>query len=565
MIKLKKLINTLLAFIILPFKIIYLVPNLALIVFFAWFIVYSAPILAENLKTNTLTIFHLNDSHARAEENLKEMEKNIGFAKIATYIQQEKAGNPNVLVLDAGDTFHGSEYAYLSKGEFIIEILNALPLDAMSPGNHDFNYGYDRLKELQKKAKFKILAANVLDKNKKLLFDPSFYIYTFGDLKVGIFGLSTPEAAYKSHPDHVKDIEFSSIVKAAKDQIKVLKSQGVNFIIAVGHLGIDNSTLPQNRSTALVELKDIDLIIDGHSHSALPKGLIKNGILIAQTGEHLNNLGKVIVSFSDNYKNKEITAQLINKAQFKDIPADPQILSIIDKYRKTSQNINSDEIASDEKITYLNIPLEGDRKVVRVSESNLGLLIADAMKYYVLEDPVWKNLVKTTLQKTAKNNLRNASSNLDMAFINGGNIRTSLNPGEIFYKDIRGALPFESPLVVVSVTGKELMAILEHSVSAIPEPSGGFLHGAGLTFEVDIKVTHNRVKNVKVGGQPLASKKVYNVALPDFLVAGGDGYEMLKNKQLIYKGIGIEKIFADFLKTTPLVNYDFSPRIKIIK
>lgn len=177
-----------------------------------------------------LTIVHTNDTHSRVKEG-----DGIGFAKISTIIKDIKSENPNTLVLDAGDTLHGQTFATLTRGESIIRIMNEIGYDAMTPGNHDFNYGYERLLELNELADFPILTANITKEDGGSLLD-AYVIIEIAGLRVGIFGLSTPETSYKTHPNNVKGLTFEDPVEAAKEIIEALDDE-TDIIIALAHLG----------------------------------------------------------------------------------------------------------------------------------------------------------------------------------------------------------------------------------------------------------------------------------------------------------------------------------------
>jgi 5'-nucleotidase/UDP-sugar diphosphatase len=474
-----------------------------------------------------ISIFHFNDTHGRAEEN-KEI---IGFAKIFAYIEQQKKINKNILILDAGDTLHGTNLAVLSKGKAIVDIFNHMQVDAMEVGNHDFNYGFAQLQSLEKNAKFKMLAANVVDVNNKTVFLPSF-IKEVSGVKIGIFGLSTPETMYKSHPKNIEGLKFLDISQEAKKQVAFLKSQGAEIIIALGHLGLDEGTKENERSTALAEVEGIDLLIDGHSHTKLENGLQVKNLLIVQTGEHNKNLGRVDITINDK-KEKTIKASLLSANDLQNITPDSNIVKIINQYNKEQEQIMA------KKITTTTYDLEGSREKVRSGETNLGMLVVDAMK---------------------------ADNNTEVAIINSGGIRNSIKAGDISYKEILSVLPFGNTVVVLDVKGLDLKAALEHSVAIMPEPNGGFLQVSGISFDVNYaKPKGKKVSNVLINGQKLDNYKTYEVAMLDFMAAGGDGYEMFKAYNIKYRGKAIDEVLATFMKNTNLENYKYKNRMKVIK
>ncbi|MCL2037205.1 MAG: metallophosphoesterase, partial [Oscillospiraceae bacterium] len=220
-----------------------------------------------------LTIIHINDVHGRTDAEPY-------IAKIASEI---KGNGGNVLVLDGGDRLHGQVAANLTKGESMVRIMNAVGYDAIVPGNHDFNFGADRLVELSAKMDFPLLTANIKDNAGEVLFAP-YKVFDFGDLTVGVFGISTPETPQKTSVEATAGLTFENPAAIAATMVATLQGEGCDVIIALAHLGDDESTLAENRSSVLA-LPGVDAVIDGHSHTLLENGnLIGENVLVAQTG-----------------------------------------------------------------------------------------------------------------------------------------------------------------------------------------------------------------------------------------------------------------------------------------
>lgn len=442
-----------------------------------------------------ITILHTNDSHGRVEE--AEFD-GMGFAKISTLVKQYETENPNTLLLDAGDTFHGTTFATLEKGESVAEVLNAVGYDGMAAGNHDFNFGFEQLLELDKIVDFPVLSANVRKQDGSLLLKP-YEIKEVDGIKLGIFGLSTPETHYKTHPKNVEGLTFTDPVTEAKAMVEELQKQEVDAIIAVSHLGIDESSTDTSIKVAK-GAPGIDLIVDGHSHSTLVEGLKgENDTLIVSAGEYTKNLGVVELTFN----NEELvskTAKLITKEEATEIKPDPAIEEVI-KEIKVGQ-----EVILSEVIGKTNVELNGERESVRVGATNLGKLITDAM-----------------IDMTSA----------DIAITNGGGIRASIAKGEITKGDVITVLPFGNYIVTKNLTGEQIKAGLENGVSAYPESKGAFPHVSGLSFEIDAdKEPGNRVHSMKVNGKPINMEKQYLVATNDFMAAGGDEYTSFKDSPI---------------------------------
>ena len=243
-----------------------------------------------------LTILALGDTNGQAEGG---QGTGIGYSRFSTILERARKefGKENVLYLDSGNAFYGSSIAETDKGESIVKILNALGLDATTLGNNDFNYGERAIKSLELRANFKILAANVKTINDGQNFVTPYIIKEVGGTKIGIFGLVSPET-YDSEKALLDNITIEEPILAANKTVKELKSQGVEFIIVLSHLGMNGDTNREWQSPTIAEtVQGIDLIIDGNSTEALEEKLIINDTTIIQTGENLMNVGVLKIDF----------------------------------------------------------------------------------------------------------------------------------------------------------------------------------------------------------------------------------------------------------------------------
>jgi 5'-nucleotidase / UDP-sugar diphosphatase len=460
--------------------------------------------------TKKITILHTNDIHARVEES----KEGIGYAKLSTLVKQQKASNPNTLLVDAGDTFHGQTIANLVRGESVVAIMNSIGYDVMTAGNHDFNYGYARLQELAGKAKFPVLGANVKKADGSRILG-AHSIKSIDGVRIGFFGLTTPETAYKTHPNNVQGLTFDDPVAEAKAMVAELKGKA-DIIIAVAHLGVDPSST--DTSTELAEqVPGIDVIIDGHSHTTLENGMTVGNVLIAQTGEYSKNIGKIELTLEKG-KLSGKSASLISKSEteLSNLPADPAVLDIVAGIKKEQDKELSQVIGS------TSVKLVGDREVVRVGESNLGNLIADAM-----------------LEETKA----------DIAITNGGGIRASIEPGPITKGQVITVLPFGNYIQTKQVMGADIRQALELGVSAYPESLGGFPQVAGIRFTFDPSLpAKQRITSVTVGDQPIEEGRMYLLATNDFMAAGGDQYTMFKSYPLAGDFSSLEESLISYLQ-----------------
>ena len=471
-----------------------------------------------------ITIIHTNDTHARLVGTGTEM----GFAKIATLIKEAKEANPNTLVLDAGDTLHGMPIVNISKGLNALRILEEAGYDYMTLGNHDFNYGYERLLELKDMSTVGMISANVL-KDGEPLFTP-YVIKEIAGVKIGIFGLATPETAYKTSPANVEGITFADSIEISKKMVEELDEQ-TDIIIALAHIGLDESSVITAKEIA-ENVEGIDIIIDGHSHTELETGMLVNDILIAQTGNYGQSLGYINIEV----KNGEVVskaAELLSAADTADVVPNADV-------EKKLEEINEENEAEFSKVVAkTDVYLDGVRENVRTRETNLGNLSADAAR---------------------------AATDADVAFVNGGGIREDIPVGDITKGKVAAIFPFGNIIQVKKITGEDLLAMLEVSVSGYPAANGAFLQVSGLTFAFDpAKEAGAKVSDVMIGDIPLDLAAEYSVAVNDFMAIGGDGYDMLKDYPVAAEFGTYEEIFGNYLNTNGTAGSDVSGRIKVLE
>lgn len=476
-------------------------------------------------ESKTLTILHTNDTHAAVVDDGKAQ---IGFAKLGAYVEDLKQ-KENVLVFDAGDMFQGLPFANLEKGKSIIPIVNQVGYDAMAVGNHEFDFGAANLMEIEKEVNFPMIAANVT-KNGQDVFKP-YIVKEIDGIKVGVFGLSTPETAFKTHPDNVKGYEFTDMVKASKDAVAKLKdTEKVDVIIALAHLGLNEGEYTSDIIANQVD--GIDLIIDGHSHTTLANGQKEGDTLIVSTGSGLKAVGKVEIKLEDK-KVVDMSASLMNYDSFKDVQPKQGIVDAIKKVE------DSQKVILDKVVGKTAVDLVGERGVVRTGESNLGQLATSAML----------DLTKA-----------------DVAITNGGGIRASIKAGDITMRDMVTVFPFGNTIMVKDMKGSDIVAALEHGTNEYPNEKGAFPHIGGMSFTLNVNApVGQRVTNVKVKGEPIVMDKMYSVATNDFMAAGGDGYTMFKQYPIKAEYNTLMDTLLDYVKKQGTVDGKLETRITFDK
>lgn len=475
----------------------------------------------------TLKIIHTNDIHGNVKDDGK---STIGFAKFTTYVNETRAKEENVLVLDAGDMFQGLPFANLEKGQSVIELANRAGYDAMTVGNHEFDFGAANLFDnIISKLDFKVLAANVFKGKEQAL--SSYMIKEIDGVKVGIFGMATQETAFKSHPDNTVGYSFTDMIEAAKKSVKDLKEkEQVDVVIMLAHLGLYEGDYTSDLVAKAVE--GIDVIVDGHSHTELPEGLMVNDTLIVSTGTAFKNVGEVELTIKEGQVvNKE--AELLDYSAFKEVTPDQAVTQIIEKVEAAQKPI------LERVVGQTAVDLIGERTTVRTGESNLGQLATDAM-----------------IDLTGA----------DVAITNGGGIRASIKAGDITMKDMITVFPYGNTIMVKEMTGKDIKAALEHGVNEYPNEKGGFPHTAGITFTLNAyKQVGNRISDIKVAGVPMDLNKTYTVVTNDFMAAGGDGYEMFKAYPIKAEYNTLMDTLLDYVEKLGVVKGEFEPRMTVVK
>ena len=480
--------------------------------------------------TGHIVILHTNDVHGAIGE----------YAKVAALKQAYQAAGAYVLLADAGDFIQGDPTVSASQGKTAIELMNLAGYDVAAPGNHEFDYGYPNLKTLAGEADVPILAANVRYDNAAALGDQTTFTTTDGK-KIGIFGLDTPETATKAHPDKIKGVSFlaaQEMFDCAQAQVDALKADGCDYIICLGHLGIDAESTG-NRSIDLLEkVTGIDVFIDGHSHSTLEEikeatnGTGKVGdTVLTSTGTKLANVGMVDISPDGTISTSSLATSELT------VTPDAKVAARAEEIQK--------EIDADYGTVFAKteVALDGEKANVRTGETNLGDLIADAM--------LWQAGL--------------LDEGVDAAVTNGGGIRASIAAGDITKKDINTVLPFGNTLYVVKVTGAELLEALEASTYCTPEAIGGFPQVAGIEFTVntgaqfDTKELYpgstygkpasiNRVMIQTVGGEAFNPEETYTIVTNDFMGAGGDTYYAFKAASSGYdSGVPLDEVVMDYI------------------
>ena len=449
-------------------------------------------------------ILHTNDVHGAVD----------GYAYIAQLKADYEAKGAEVILVDAGDYSQGKTYVSVTKGADAVTMMNAAGYDVVTLGNHEFDYGYAQLKENMSKAKFKVVCADVFNEDGTPIFDANYTYTTKSGVKVGFFGMETPETQTKANPALIKGLTFATgdaFTKAAADQVAALKDADV--VICLAHLGIDAESAPYRSTDLYAAVKGIDFIIDGHSHTVMTKG--EKGEPIQSTGTAFANIGVIVI---DNATKKIESNSLfeIKEDTAKDATVAAAAQKIVDRVDKEYGVVFA---KSEVTLNGAKAP-NGNRD----SETNNGDLITDAMIWKVMQN---------------KEGLTVDADHV-VAITNGGGIRAAIKPGDVTKKDINTVLPFGNTVAVIYVTGAELLEALEASTYSLPV--GGFPQVAGINFTLSTAVAYdanaetypastyygpksiNRVVINSINGKEFKADDTYAVVTNNFVAGGGDTY-----------------------------------------
>lgn len=499
-----------------------------------------------------LVILYTSDVHCGVDEG-------FGYAGLAAIKNSIIAAGNNVLLVDDGDSIQGKPIGTLSKGDAIIDLMNKVGYDLAIPGNHEFDYGMEQFMSLTKKANFPYISCN-FNKDGSLVFEP-YIIKEVGKLKVGFVGITTPKTLTSSTPKYfqddkgnyiygfMQDEKGEKLYGAVQDAVDKCRADGAEYVIAVSHLGSEAECEPYTYADVLSNTKGINVLFDGHSHDT-DEVLMKNkdgeDVLRVACGTKLACVGWLRIAAEDGalsnglytWNNKVSAPELlgIENQMSQEVKAAKE---------KLEAELNKVVAKTEVKLT-INDPEAVDNagqpiRMIRRAETNLGNLCADA---YLDQ------------------------SGADIALINGGGIRAEIDKGDITYGAILNVHPFGNALTVIEATGQQILDALEWGARALPDEQGGFLHPAGLTYEIDAEVKSSckmdenggftgvsgkyRVKNVMVDGKPLDTKKTYTVASIDYIIlGGGDGYTMFKGCNVLQNAVKLDnQVLIDYISET---------------
>lgn len=488
-----------------------------------------------------VTILYTNDTHTYIDGESPE----LNYASIAALKKSFQDAGQEVLLVDAGDHVQGTAYGSMDEGKSIIQLMNEAGYDAATLGNHEFDYGMDRAKEIIREADFPYLSCNWVSLQGlggRVL--PDMKLFRIGGVTVAFVGVTTPETFTKSTPAYFMDKSQSKYiydilggddgqklydaVQKAVDKASLL----ADYVIGLGHLGVDPSSSPWTSEEVIAHTTGFDAFIDGHSHTTMASKQVADAsgkmVTLTQTGSYFANIGKMTIGVDGS-----ITTELIPTFAAEDAA----VKSIQQNWIETVDEMLGEKIAVGDLDFYISDPATGKRRI-RSAETNLGDFVADGIYTYFNEIE---------------------QLDCDIAIMNGGGIRTDVPAGEWSFKTCKQVSPFGNVACLMSVTGKQIQDALEFGArfAGSEKENGGFLHVAGASYEIYTSLPNTvqtndknvwigsatgtpRVQNVKIYNrktgayEPLDPNATYAMAGMNYTLRNlGDGFAMFDGATLI--------------------------------
>ncbi|MCM1484159.1 MAG: bifunctional metallophosphatase/5'-nucleotidase [Muribaculaceae bacterium] len=475
-----------------------------------WFAALIAGCMAvQDAGAERLVILHTNDTHSQIDPT----EKNLGgVLRRKVVIDSVRAAEPNVLLVDAGDAVQGTLYFSLFGGEVEQRVMNELGYDIQILGNHEFDNGMEALARYLKGVNATKLTSNYRLDGSTLegIMEP-YTIKQIGDTKVGFIAINLIPKGMISD-DKSEGVEYLDGVKAANSFAWLLKHYlGCDMVVAVTHIGYENQPGCSDVDIAR-NSEDIDIIIGGHTHTTLDPAdasskpwrvanMRGDSVLVAQTGNAGRNVGEIIIdldSHNVDYKLIPVNARLDDRV-------DAGMAEMIRPYR--------------EKI-----------------DSVLTIKIGKSAAEMSNKEPALLNFVTDCVRNIGADL---TGSKIDLAIMNRGGLRRPLMKGAITKGEIMQIMPFDNSVEVLDISGRDLLDAFD-----VMAGRGG--DGVSINVSVTYDPATGRCTEVLIDGTPLDPERTYRLSTINYLAAGGDYMEPLKQGKRV--AISPDVLYEDMIR-----------------
>ena len=475
-------------------------------------------------RSDNIVILYENDVHCVVE----------GYSKLSAMKKELKETYKHVGVVSGGDYIQGGSLGVISKGEYIINLMNLVGYDAIALGNHEFDYRLERLEELVDMMNTKPICCNFNKIDDEDSYFEPFSMVSYGNIDIAYIGITTPTTIKSSSPTQFRDdngellytFNPTTLYDIVQDNIDLAKKSGAEYVIALSHIGYADDEIYgdlEDIETLIKNTNGLDVVLDAHSHTVIEeKKIIDEGgneVILSSTGTKFEYIGKLIIS------DGKFDTELIKTTDYQktDEAVDAYLAQIAAEYAELGNR----------KVAYSEVELithdaDGNR-LVRSAETNLGNLCAEAIRSLV---------------------------NADIGYVNGGGLRSNISAGDVTFNDLLNVFPFNNTVVLAQISGQDIKDMLEMAMMKWPNENGSFPHLAGIKFSFNTQISSSvvineleefqgvsgeyRVYDIKIFNretetyEPIILNKEYTIAAANYyLLDYGSGMTMLKNVKIL--------------------------------
>ena len=446
---------------------------------------------------DSIVILYENDVHCAID----------GYAKMAG-LRDAISDTAYVGMVSSGDYLQGGTIGSISNGGYIVDIMRRMHYDAVTLGNHEFDFGMPRLLELLGSLNAPVTCANLSDMSGHLIYAP-YVIRSYGDRKVAYVGVVTAKSeadtpfAFESDGQQIYSLNGDRIVQLVQQSVNDARAQGSDHVVLLSHLGEIKISNYLTSHELVAATTGIDVVLDAHIHSVILCDTVMNAVgkpvYISQTGTQFANVGKLVISKEGNFSFEHIpttSIPYVNRA----------VARTTDSIRTLVNELTERVVFhTDYKLSVFD---ENGRFEVRRTETNAGDLAADAIRYVM---------------------------GSDLAFNNGGGFRADIELGDVTYGQVINMLPFDNRLVKIQATGAKVLEMLRRCTQYLPNESGEFPQVSGIRFTVQVVedgdnvITSAEVLQPDGSYVPINPSAIYTIGLTDYCAYNG----------------GFQNVFAD--------------------
>lgn len=457
---------------------------------------YASPAYSQCQKQRNIVILYENDVHCAMD----------GYAKLAG-LRDAIADTADVCLVSNGDYVQGQTVGAISKGQYVVDVMQALSYDAITLGNHEFDYGMERMYELLRQVPAPIVCCNLYDKRSgRMVFAP-FVTKRVGNKKIAFVGVVTPTSmedeayAFRDEKDSlIYDLQIKDIPTLVQRAVDEARKAGADYVILNSHLGEEPTARHSDSHTVVANTTGIDIVLDGHSHAKIVADTVLNKagkpIIVTQTGTKFAAIGKLIITPDGQFSTSLIPVESVKEKN-------AYVAQLVDSIQ-TMLNAQTSRLMCHSEVP-LRINDDQGNEVARMSETNAGDIVTDAFRLV---------------------------TGSDISVLNSGAIRNEVKAGDLTYGDLLSMLPYDNYIVVAEAKGSTIVAMLNKLMAFLPKPDGQFPQVSGIKFIIHEK--EHRVSDVQVLNsftqhyEPINPDRVYTVATTKYCVTDGGLYNGLK-------------------------------------